>query len=289
MDLPRINHPWALGDHPIIDEQGMLPWGECDLVGEPMARIVPAGLHEGSSREADRIISGWRERLRELVGRGNGLITEIESLGWEPRGVFVEATFLGFITPGGDGPDLRFFADQAVYFLLQVRTSEELTEESWWDERLPDARDLAEWLERLPLVFPKTDAAFRLWGAFQNSPMEAFFQYLHGMMREWYLEALAIVETSQVNPEGLERRRERGIEDLPPTWEGPKEFQWLPPRLFVEGREIWLSQTNAEQMREWGMFAAVAWRHALPEEKQDELVDLVEEADALCLVPRWKD
>ena len=291
MMTSRFDHIWAQGDHPVTEGQPMLPWGECDLIPESVdrpIRLLPAGLHDGSSVATDGIIRGWKPKLRNLVDQGNGLTRDLERLGWESKGAFVQATFLGFLEAEGEKSDMRFFVDQALYFLLEVKTSEELTEEWWWEGRSLDARDLKEWLGRLPIVFPKTDAAIQLWSAFMESPLEAFYQYLHGLLREWYFEALEIVETGRENTEGLERRRESGELDLPPTWEGPKEFEWHCPRLFIEGQEIWLNQGNAEQIREWGVYAAVAWRHSLAEKKQRELVDLVEEADRLCPEPRWQ-
>jgi hypothetical protein len=216
----RLDHPWDDGDHPAIDEQGMLLWGTCDLVPESLdrpIRLIPAGLYDGSSEETDLVIGDWKPKLRSLVEKGNGLTRDLEKLGWESKGVFVEATFLGFVEAYEGKPDLRFFVDQSLYFLLEVKTSEELTNEWWWDGRSLDARDLKEWVGRLPNVFPKTDTAIRLWGAFMESPLEAFYQYIHTLLREWYFEALEIVETGWENTEALERRRNNGELDLPPA------------------------------------------------------------------------
>ncbi len=170
-----------------------------------------------------------------------------------------------------------------------MRTSEELTEEWWWEGRSLDARDLKEWMGRLPIVFPKTDAAIRLWSAFMESPIEAFCQYLHGLLRDWYFEALEIVETGRENTDGLERKRVRGGLELPPTWEWPKELEWHCPRLIVGEQEIWLNQGNAEQIREWGMSAFVSWKFSLSEEQKELLMEILWEADALCAVRHWAD
>jgi hypothetical protein len=286
-----MNHHWNLGDHPINDGQAMLLWGECDLIPESDSRpirLIPSGLHDGSSEETDVIINNWKPKLRGLVDQGNGLIPDLERLGWESKGAFVEATFLGFVEAEKGKTDLRFFVDQALYFLLEVKTSEELTEEWWWEGRSLDARDLKEWMGRLPIVFPKTDSAIRLWSAFMESRIEAFYQYLYGLLREWYLEVLEIVETARENTEALERKRVSGELNLPPTWEGLKEFEWHCPRLFVEGREIWLNTGNAEQIREWGMLAFGAWMFSLSKEQKEVLYDLVHQADGLCPDPRWQ-
>lgn len=292
MKPARSDHPWALGDHSPADEQAMLPWGECDLVElheESPLRLIPSGLYDGSSWETDTIINDWRPKLQTLIARGNGLVRDLEQLGWESNGVFLQAEFLGFLVQDQGRADLRVFADQALYFVLEVRSSEELSEEWWWEGRSPDARDLKEWLSRLPSVFPKTDANFRLWSAFMESPLEAFYQYLHGLLIDWYYEVLEIVETGRENPEGLRRRRERGEVELPPTWEGPKEFEFHCPRLFVEGREIWVNETNAQRIREWGMTAFGAWKFSLSRAQKEALYELVHEADRLCPDSRWQD
>jgi hypothetical protein len=287
MDMSdRFENGWTYGDHPIINVQAMLPWCECEVVreGNSPIRLRPSAQHEGSSAETDRIINCWRPRLANLVDQSISMAKDLCEISWngtdEP---YPCCPHLKLIQ--SQGRDMRRFTDEACHLLLQACTKEEILESYWPDHRKPDARDIAEWMVRWALWLPDENGQFRIWSAFLPcEAIEAFYRYVHALVHDYYLEILELHIEWQEN---RERHPVQGTDLLPLTWEGPKEFQWIPPRLFVEGGVIWLNGENAQEIREWGVIAFGAWKFSLSEEKQEALYDLVHEADRLCPDPRF--
>ena len=274
-------------DQPIIGEEGMLQWCECEAVreGESPIRLQPSEPFAGSSAETDRIINRWRPRIFDLVEQSISMAKDLCEISWngeeEP---YPCCPFLKLLEPGSN--DMRRFTDEACHILLQALTRDEIIEEAFWpDHRKPDARDLHEWMGRWATWLPDEEGQFRFWSIFLPcEAMEALYRYVHALVHDYYLEML---ELHMEWEEHRELKVAAGEALPPPAQVSPEEFQWIPPRLFVGEMEIWLSEQNAEEIREWGVFAAASWRHMLTEEKQLALVDLVEEADRLCPDPRF--
>lgn len=275
-------------DQPIIDGGGMLPWCECEAVraGDPPIRLRPSATHEGSSAETDRIINRWRPRIANLVEQSISMAKELCKISWngddEP---YPCCPYLKLLEPGGR--DMRRFTDEACHLLLQASTREEVLDFHWFEGRAPDALDVMEWMERWAVWLPDEAGEFRLWSALLPcEAMEALYRYVHALVHDYYLE---ILELHREWEENRELYPATGTDLLPPTWEGPKQFQWIAPRLFVGGGEIWLNGENAPELREWGVFAFGAWQLTLTQPQKEALYDLVREADRLCPDPRWRD
>ena len=258
---------------------------EIEREGEPPIRLQPSEPFAGSSAETDRIINRWRPRIFDLVEQSISMAKDLCEISWngddEP---YPCCPFLKLLEPGSN--DMRRFTDEACHILLQALTRDEIIEEAFWpDHRKPDARDLHEWMGRWATWLPDEEGQFRFWSIFLPcEAMEALYRYVHALVHDYYLEML---ELHMEWEEHRELKVAAGEALPPPAQVSPEEFQWIPPRLFVGEMEIWLSEQNAEEIREWGLFAAASWRHMLTEEKQLALVDLVEEADLLCPDPRF--
>ena len=285
MNQSRFTATFMDGDVPLTMAPPPPPETSCEMEwpeswgANPPIRLQPSEPFAGSSIETDRIINNWRPRIASLVDQSVSMAKDLCEISWngeeEP---YPCCPFLKLITPADS--DMRRFTDEACHVLLQASTREEILDSHWYDIRTPDARDVMEWMERWAIWLPDEDGQFRLWSAFLPcDAMEALYRYVHGLVHDCYLEIL------ELHMEWEERREVEvaaGEALPPPAQVRPEEFQWIPPRLFVGEMAIWLSEQNAEEIREWGVFAAASWRHMLTEEKQLALVDLVEEADRLC-------
>jgi hypothetical protein len=281
------DHSWALGDHPVIDEKGMLPWCECEAVREGASpiRLLPSAVEEGSSAETDRIINSWRPRIYQLVERSISMARDLDDgISWNGvNEAYPCCPYLKLLSP--EGRDMRRFTDEACHILLQAATREEILDTYWFEGRAPDARDVVEWMERWGTWLPDEEGQFRVWSAFLPcEAMEALYRYVHALVHDYYIEML------ELHMEWEERREldtAQGISLPNPVQGSPKEFQWIPPRLFVGDAEIWLNQQNAAELREWGVFAFGAWKFSLTETQKEDLYDLIHEADRLCPDPQF--
>lgn len=279
------------GDVPLTMAPPPPPETSCEMEwpeswgANPPIRLQPSEPFAGSSAETDRIINRWRPRIFDLVEQSISMAKDLCEISWngddEP---YPCCPYLKLLVP--EGNDMRRFTDEACHILLQALTRDEIIEEAFWpDHRKPDARDLHEWMGRWATWLPDEEGQFRFWSIFLPcEAMEALYRYVHALVHDYYLEML---ELHMEWEEHRELKVAAGEALPPPAQVSPEEFQWIPPRLFVGEMEIWLSEENAAEIREWGVFAAASWRHMLTEEKQLALVDLVEEADLLCPDPRF--
>lgn len=291
MNQSRFTATFMDGDVPLTMAPPPPPETSCEMEwpeswgANPPIRLQPSEPFAGSSAETDRIINRWRPRIFDLVEQSISMAKDLCEISWngddEP---YPCCPYLKLLVP--EGNDMRRFTDEACHILLQALTRDEIIEEAFWpDHRKPDARDLHEWMGRWATWLPDEEGQFRFWSIFLPcEAMEALYRYVHALVHDYYLEML---ELHMEWEEHRELKVAAGEALPPPAQVSPEEFQWIPPRLFVGEMEIWLSEENAAEIREWGVFAAASWRHMLTEEKQLALVDLVEEADLLCPDPRF--
>lgn len=286
MNLSRLSAALTDGDVPLTMAPPPRPETSCEIEreGESPIRLQPSEPFAGSSTETDRIINRWRPRIFDLVEQSISMARDLREISWngydEP---YPCCPYLKLLEP--EGRDMRRFTDEACHLLLQVSTREEILDSYWFEGRSPDARDVMEWMERWATWLPDEDGQFHFWSLFLPcEAMEALYRYVHALVHDQYLE---ILELHMEWEEQRELDEPSGANLLPPTWEGPVEFQWIPPRLFVGGGEIWLNGENAQELREWGVTAIGAWKFSLTGPQKEALCDLVHEADRLCEDPKF--
>lgn len=290
MNERRFFESAMVADHPLMQALPVRSQTSCEMEwpeswgSNPPIRLQPSELFAGSSAESDRIINRWRPRIFDLVEHSISMAKDLCEISWngddEP---YPCCPYLKLLK--SEGRDMRRFTDEACHILLQASSREEISESFWYEGRVPDARDVIEWMERWGIWLPDEEGQFRVWSIFLPcDALEALYRYVHALVHDYYLEML---ELHMEWEKRTEREAAEGISLAAQAQRSPQEFQWIPPRLLVGEMEIWLNQQNAEEIREWGLFAAASWRHMLTEDKQLELVDLVEEADRLCPYPRF--
>ena len=289
MESQRFSHDLCDGDIPLMMAPPPPPETPCEVErnGSSPIRLQPSASHSGSSIETDRIINYWRPRIFNLVEQSISMARDISNdISWNGTDeLFPCCPYLKLLKATSN--DMRHFTDEVCHLLLQISTREEILDAYWFDGRAPDARDAIEWLERWGLWLPDQEGQFRFWSIFLPcESLEALYRYAFSLVHDYYIE---ILEMHVIWEEEKEKSGDSSHPLLPPTWEGIKEFQWIPPRLIVESGEIWLSQENANELREWGMIAFGAWKFSLTELQKEALYDLVHEADRLCPDPRFAD
>ena len=292
MNEPRFLEPAMVADQPLTMALPPNPEMSCERVWPeewgsiPAIRLQPSEPFGGSSNETDRIISRWRPRLFDLVEKANSMAGDLCEISWngsnEP---YPCCHFLKLIEP--EGKDMRRFTDEACHILQQVSSREEISESHWVAGRIPDARDIMEWMERWAVWLPDEAGEFRLWSAFLPcEAMEALYRYVHALVHDYYLEILGLHME-------WEERREIEVasgEALPrPDGPPPEVIVYWHPRLVLDEREFTLTSENAEQLRDWTYNAFCSWKRHLSEDQKMALVSLGYEADGLCPDPRWQD
>ena len=257
-------------------------WGS-----QPPIRLQPCQPFAGSSSETDRIINLWRPRILDLVDQANAMARDLCEISWrESDEPYPCCNFLKLLEPS-HGRDMRRFTDEACHLLLQVSTREEILESHWLEGRVPDARDLREWMERWALWMPDEEGQFRFWSLFLPCEgLEALCRYVHGLVHDAYYEML------ELHME-WEERRELKVADgeaLPlPYGTPPEVLIYWHPRLVLDEQEFTLTPENAEELRDWSRDAFRSWKLHLTEDQKLALVALGYEADSLCPDPRWQD
>jgi hypothetical protein len=236
--------------------------------------------------ETDRIINYWRPRVANLVEHALSMARELCEINWngidEP---YPCCPFLKLIKP--EGKDMRHFTDEACHILLQVSSSNEISEAYWFDGRATDARDIREWMKRWATWLPDEDGQFRFWSVFLPcQALEALYRYVHALVHDYYLE---ILELHMEREENRELEIAAG-EELPIPWGTPPEsiIYWH-PRVVLDELEFTLTTDNAEQLRDWSYDAFINWGRRITKEQKEALFMLGYEADQLCPERRWPD
>jgi hypothetical protein len=255
---------------------------EIEWEGEPPIRLQPSELFAGSTAESDRIINRWRPRIFDLVEHSISMAKDLCEISWNgDKEPYPCCPYLKLLKR--EGKDMRRFTDEACHLLLQASSREEILDSHWYDIRTPDARDVMEWMERWCTWLPDEEGQFRFWSIFLPcDALEALYRYVHALVHDYYLEMLELHMEWEKRTE-----RETGVGKLNLLVLLNTCGKHKIHELLVGEMEIWLNEQNAEEICEWGLFAAASWRHMLTEDKQLELVDLVEEADLLCPDPRF--
>jgi len=292
MSIIRFVPPLTAADYPLITAPPAPPETSCEMNwpepwgNTPPIRIQPSQPLAGSSVDTDRIINRWRPRIFDLVEQSNAMARDLCEISWndtlEP---YPTCHFLKLLQPGGK--DMRRFTDEACHILLQVSSSNEISDAHWFDGRSPDARDVMEWMERWAMWLPNEEGQFLLWSAFLTcEAMESLYRYVHGLVHDYYLEIL------ELHME-WEEKRELEVaagEGMPDVHDGvPDQIIYWHPRLVLDGREYTLTPENAEELRDWSYEAFCSWKSRLTKEQKEALVSLGYEADLLCPVRRWPD
>ncbi len=278
-------------DMPLTMAPPAPPEACCEITREGALpiRIIPSAPFAGSSGETDRIINRWRPWIAGLVEQANGMAHDLCDISWnteeEP---YPCCPFLNLLEPSSGGTDMRRFTDEACHILLQALTREEITELAVWPEnRKPDARDLAEWMERWGLWLPDEEGQFRFWSLFLPcESLEALYRYVHGLVHDRYLEILELHREW----EEIRKGEHSAGNTLPDVRDGvPDQIIYWHPRLILDDREFTLTSENAEELRDWSYDAFCSWKSRITREQKEALVSLGYESDLLCPVRRWPD
>ena len=145
---------------------------------------------------------------------------------------------------------MRRFCDEASHLLLQASTGGDQYEYSWYGHRLPDARDVMEWLSRWSVWLPDEFGQFEFWSTFMPcDQLESLYRYLHALVHDFYLE---ILERHTLWEERMERENWAAPEGGIPgsaafKSKSPDLIRYWHPRLIIDDHEIRLTGENAAE------------------------------------------
>jgi hypothetical protein len=276
-----MNNRFAIaGDEPVSFAPPAPPEICCerDWSGAPPIRLQPSAHY--SSAQTDRIINYWRPRIANLVESAIGMVGDFRQyqeggklgIDWQTNGnPYPCLPFLRVVGPPESGRDMRHFTDESCHVLLQTSTKEEAQEAYWFKGRIPDARDIMEWIERWSVWLPNESSQFEFWSVFLPSgTFERFCHYVHSLVHDYYLEILErhTLWEERMECEGWPPPAE---DSLPTAKNLPTSIRYWHPRLLLDEEEFRLTVENAAEVFAFTMDMLQRYRHSLDQEAKDAL------------------